>query len=99
MTTLQKHDCTLELRNVDLKVTPARLGILSALEEADMPLDVVSLVNYLKAHKIKADKVTVFRIMNALSEKELVRQVQFNEGKMRYEYAAKSEHHHFVCDK
>lgn len=98
MTLLQKHDCTTELRKAELKATPARLGILEALEQSNLPLDVSSLVEYLKNNNIKADKVTIFRIMNALTEKGLVKPIQFNEGKLRYEYAMKREHHHFVCD-
>ena len=98
MTTLQNHDCTIELREAELRATPARLGILEALEQSDLPLDVASLVKYLKINNIKADKVTIFRIMNTLTEKGLVKHVQLNEGKLRYEYAMKREHHHFVCE-
>ncbi|HUD20290.1 MAG TPA: Fur family transcriptional regulator [Patescibacteria group bacterium] len=99
MTFPQKHDCTNELHDADLKVTPARIGILSALETTKLPLDISDLVRYLSDHKIQADRVTVFRSMNVLSEKGLVKQIQFNEGKLRYEYAAKPDHHHFVCEK
>lgn len=92
------HDCKDELRNADLKVTPARLGVLSALENADKPLDVTDLINYLEKHDIDADRVTVFRIINVLTEKGLVKPIQFNEGKLRYEHAAKADHHHFICE-
>ncbi len=95
----QKHDCREELHDVELKVTPARLGILDALENAKLPLDISELITYLSRHKIKADRVTVFRSMHALSRKGLVHEIQFNEGKLRYEYAAKPDHHHFVCEK
>lgn len=98
MINLQKHDCKTELRHVDLKATPARLGILAALEQTKKPLDVNDLINYLKNHQIKADKVTVFRIVNALKNKGLTIPVQLNEGKFRYEYAARANHHHFVCE-
>jgi Fur family transcriptional regulator, ferric uptake regulator len=99
MKQLTKHDCKEELREVQLKVTPARLGILGALESTDTPLDIVSIITYLQKNHIKADKVTVFRIMNALMEKGLVKPIQFNEGKLRYEYGALADHHHFVCEK
>jgi Fur family transcriptional regulator, ferric uptake regulator len=94
-----QHDCKEELRKVALKATPARLGILAALESTDTPLDIASLIAYLQKNTIKADKVTVFRIMNALTEKGLVKPIQFNEGKLRYEYGALPDHHHFVCEK
>lgn len=93
-----EHDCREELKEVDLKVTPARLGVLAALEQSETPLDVSNLIQYLKAKKIKADKVTVFRIMNALTGKGIVIPIQFNEGKLRYESTAKADHHHFICE-
>lgn len=87
------HDCNDELRQADLKVTPARLAILNILEHSDIPMDVVSI-----RRRVKADKVTVFRILNSLSDKGIVKPIQFNEGKLRYEYADKPKHHHFICE-
>lgn len=92
------HSCQEELRAADLKATPARIGILSALEKTKRPLDVASLLDYLKTHRIKADKVTVFRIMNSLTKKGLAVPVQLNEGKLRYEHISKANHHHFICE-
>lgn len=94
-----RHDCKTELRDFQLKATPARLGVLKALETTNIPLDVISLLNYLKKNNIKVDKVTVFRILNILSEKGLVTPIQLGEGKFRYEHSAKTEHHHFICEK
>lgn len=96
--TIKKHDCSRELHEVNLKVTPARLAVLASLEHAATPLDAVSITSYLKKNNILADKVTVFRILNSLTDKGLLKPIQFNEGKRRYEYADKPEHHHFVCE-
>lgn len=98
MTNILSHDCRAELKNASLKVTPARLGVLAALEQADMPLDVSTVKDYLIKQNIKADKVTVFRIINALTEKGLAKPIQLNEGKLRYEHTAKADHHHFICE-
>lgn len=92
------HDCREELRRLELRATPARLGVLDALESAELPLDVSAVITYLEKQHIPADEVTVFRILNAFSKKGLVRPVQFNEGKLRYEYADKPPHHHFICE-
>lgn len=97
MTPNIKHDCKEELKSVNLKATPARLGILEVLENTAKPLDVASLIDYLKQHNVKADKVTVFRIMNILREKGLVIPIQLGEGKFRYELSSKADHHHFIC--
>lgn len=75
-----KHDCKKELRDVFLKSTPARIGILEALEKTNKPLDVASLIIYLKEKSIKVDNVTVFRIVNILLEKGLITPIQLGEG-------------------
>lgn len=92
------HDCKEELKKADLKITSARLGVLEAIESASSPIDAATIITYLKRHKIKADKVTVFRILNALSEKGLTKPVQLNEGKLRFEHASLEDHHHFICE-
>lgn len=96
MTTI--HDCKEELKMADLKVTPARLGVLSAIENTQSPIDASQIANYLRKNRIKADKVTVFRILNMLSEKGIAKPVQLNEGKLRFEHTSIDEHHHFICE-
>jgi Fur family transcriptional regulator, ferric uptake regulator len=94
----QLHDCKTELKEVNLKVTPARLGVLQVLEKSSKPLDIASVTHYLDKKQIKADQATIFRIINMFTEKGLVVPVQFNEGKFRYEYGPKADHHHFICE-
>jgi Fur family ferric uptake transcriptional regulator len=90
---MQTHDCKKELHTVALKVTPVRLKVLDVLEHADVPLDAATIKG-----RVNADKVTVFRILNSLTEKGLLKPIQFNDGKLRYEYAGKPKHHHFICE-
>ncbi len=99
MTRIAKHNCNDELHNVQLRVTPARLGVLELLERTDVPLDVGEVIRYLRKHNIAADQATVFRILNTFTKKGITRPVQFNEGKFRYEHASKPKHHHFICEK
>ena len=94
---INKHDCKEELREIDLKVTPARLEILRFLERSNSPMDVVTIKSYLDKKKIKTDLVTVFRIINTFTEKGITKQISFNEGKFRYELASKKDHHHLIC--
>ncbi len=94
-----KHDCKEELRRIQLRVTPARLGVLDILEHAKIPIDVSTLIQGLKSLHIKADEATVFRIINTFCEKGLITPIQLNENKLRYEYADKPTHHHFMCEK
>ncbi len=93
------HDCKEELRGVDLKATPARMAILEVLENSNKPVDVGTMISYLKKKSIEADQVTVFRTVNLFTERGLTKQIQLNEGKSRYELASQAEHHHLVCEK
>ena len=90
------HDCTEELQNVDLHVTPARLATMQLFESHNTPLDAQHLIDHLH-NTLGVDRVTVFRILNAFVEKGLVRKLEFGEGKARYELN-KEEHHHLVCE-
>lgn len=93
-----KHNCKEELRDVELKATPARLAILDVLEHTDAPLDVAAIIEALEKDAIKTDQATVFRIMNSFTQKRLVRQIQLHEGKFRYEMASMPDHHHLMCE-
>lgn len=99
MIDLIKHDCKEELRGLDLKATPIRLGILRLLETADNPVDVATIIAYLREHNIDVDPATVFRSINQFHEKGLVKEIHLNESKLRYELASQPEHHHLVCEK
>jgi len=92
------HDCKEELRDMDLKATPARLAVLRLLEKIDKPVDVAGIIDYLRQQGIKADPATVFRIMNLFTDNGLAKQIQLNEGKFRYELGAKEDHHHLICE-
>lgn len=93
-----QHDCKTELRSVALKATPARLAILQLLEQTQHPLDTAAIITYLENHNYAVDEATVFRIINMFTQKGITRQLQFNEGKFRYELASKDDHHHLICE-
>ena len=92
-----KHDCKTELNDVNLRATPARMNLMYLLETSDKPLDVQTMIEYLKEKGIQTDPATVFRIVNMFTEKGLTKQIQLQEGKFRYELMSKADHHHLVC--
>jgi Fur family transcriptional regulator, ferric uptake regulator len=95
---MKQHDCKNELREVNLRATPARIAVMKLLENAKQPIDVATVIDSVNGEGIKTDPATVFRIMNALTEKGIVVQIQFHEDKLRYELAGKIHHHHLVCE-
>lgn len=95
---LKHHNCKDELKEASLKATPTRLAVLGILESSDKPIDVASITKYLYKNKIRADKTTVFRIINSFTDRGITKQLQLNEGKFRYEHASKKDHHHLICE-
>ncbi len=93
------HDCKSELNEVNLRATPARRALMSLFETADKPVDVQTMIDFLNKKDLKTDPATVFRIVNMFTEKGLLKLIQLNEGKFRYELSSMPDHHHLVCEK
>lgn len=89
------HDCSTELRKVDLIATPARVAAMQLFELQTKPIDALFLVKTLAQQGI--DRVTAFRIINTFVEKGLLKKIELREGKSRYELVSRGDHHHFVC--
>lgn len=93
-----QHNCKEELRELDLRATPARVAILQLLETTNEPLDASAIMEYLERHDIPTDPATVFRIMQLFTKKGITLPIQFQEGKTRYELSTKADHHHLICE-
>ena len=85
-----------DLEKAGIESTPARQAILHIVGEHERPIDVTSILASLDRHHIKADKVTIYRILDLLADKGLIARLEFQEGKFRYE-VLKSDHHHLIC--
>jgi Fur family ferric uptake transcriptional regulator len=99
VTFFKQHNCKDELKEFALKATPARLAVMKFLETAKEPVDVNTIIGYLKSESLTTDPATVFRMMHDFVKKGVTRQIQFEEGKSRYELSAKGDHHHLICEK
>ncbi len=91
------HSCEKEIQEANLKITPARLATLRFFEQYDIPVDAKSLIDYLQK-QLAIDRATGFRILNTFVENDLLRKIEFGEGKSRYERANKKDHHHLICE-
>lgn len=95
---MKQQEPKIELKQADLRATPARVAIMELLRKIKQPMDTNTLINLVNKQGVKTDPTTVFRIMNALTRKGLTLPIQFLEGKTRYELAGKKHHHHLVCE-
>ncbi len=82
------------LRGAGLKVTPARLELLSVLSKNERPLTVTEVAEKLP----DINQITIYRALVAMVESELVRKVDVQHAYTHYELiATKKHHHHAIC--
>lgn len=85
------------LQQAALKVTDARLAVLSFLAEQTNPQDAETIYKHVQAEHTAADRATIYRILDVFTDKGLANRLEFGEGKYRYELAGQ-EHHHLICE-
>ena len=86
------------LKENNLKITEVRLAILNLLSQSKSPIDAKTLYDLLQKLNIRTDRATVYRTISAFLKAGVIRQIDFSEGKARYELSSLPHHHHLVCD-
>jgi Fe2+ or Zn2+ uptake regulation protein len=81
------------LKKSGLRVTPHRIALTHALATAHSP----KTADELHARIKNADLVTIYRNLQNLVAANLIHEVRFKDGKVRYELARDDHHHHLVC--
>ncbi|MBP6859224.1 MAG: transcriptional repressor [Candidatus Magasanikbacteria bacterium] len=83
------------LKKGKLKSTGARLKLMDILKHAKKPLSVSDIFVLLKDKK--ADKVTLYRNVEALAELGVLKQIRLKDRQAYYELVEKNHHHHIIC--
>lgn len=78
------------------KTTKVRTSLLEILQKTSSPLSVQEILVKLKGKKLNPNKTTIYREIEFLTNLGLVSEVDFGEGKKRYE-ALGDHHHHIIC--
>ena len=79
------------------RITKARGNILKIFLASSTPLSAVELTSRLAAVNITVNKTTVYREIDFLKKQEIIRELQFGDGKKRFEQWPENHHHHLVC--
>ncbi len=82
------------LKKGKLKSTGARLKLMDILKHAKKPLSVSDIFVLLKDKK--ADKVTLYRNVEALAELGVLKQIRLKDRQAYYELVEKNHHHHII---
>lgn len=89
-----------QIRSNGKRLTKPRKLIFEALSLFSKPATVQEINLYLKNKKISVDLTSIYRTLSLLTKMGMVYEIEFGEGKKRYEIVnEKKHHHHFVCDK
>ena len=87
------------LKRENLKLTPQRKKIFSAIAESDEHWEVDDLVYRFWENEDRISRATIYRTLDILVDYGFVRKVDFGEGRSRYEYAADKQYHdHMICE-
>lgn len=89
----------LTLSTANLKKTKAREAVLEYISRAKKPVSIQDIETTSTVKNLAIDQATLYRIIHILLDNHIVRQVDFHEGKFRYELATLPHHHHVVCTK
>lgn len=79
-----------------LKITPQRIAILEAIYQLDNHPTVEDIFKHIGKENPNIAKGTVYKVIDALVENDLVQKVKTDKEVMRYDGVTK-KHHHLYC--
>ncbi len=78
------------------RITKARENILKIFLASKVPLSAAELNSRLVTVNITVNKTTIYREIDFLKKQKIIRELQFGDGKKRFEWPD-NHHHHLVC--
>lgn len=86
------------LRTQGHKITKNRTAILEYLSSQDKPISAEEILNHILTEHQDVHKTTIYRELFFLLEHNFIKEVEFGDGKKRYEIALnRPHHHHIIC--
>lgn len=87
------------LSNTAGRITPARLNVLKILLSSDSALSHQDIEQYAQQQGLRFDRVTLYRVLDWLTEQKVVHKVSSTDRNGRYSALrnASQEHAHFHC--
>jgi Fur family peroxide stress response transcriptional regulator len=84
------------LKEAGLKVTPQRLAILEAVSDLGNHPSAENIIEYIRSAHPGIATGTVYKVLDVLVEKNLIRKVKTEKDVMRYD-GVLDNHHHLYC--
>lgn len=95
----QRRDIIHTLGELGYRLTPQRLMVVKAVEEADSHISAEEIYLQVRARYSHMNISTVYRTLELLSQLGLVTETDLGDGRVRYHSIGKGHHHHLVCEK
>lgn len=86
------------LRTQGYKITKNRTAILSYLTGQKIPVSAEEILEHVLQEHQSVNKTTIYRELFFLIENNFIHEVEFGDGKKRYEIVLnRPHHHHIIC--
>lgn len=79
------------------KLTKVRKAIIQMLLAGKSPCAAPEILVRLADLGLAVNKTTVYRALLFFKERKIIAELEFGEGKKRYEITPKDHHHHLLC--
>jgi len=93
------HSTSETLHELGYRLTPQRIMILDAVEQADSHISAEEICSQVRARYPYMNISTVYRTLELLEKLGLVTKTDLGDGRVRYHSIKKGHHHHLVCQK
>ncbi|MEN8262590.1 MAG: Fur family transcriptional regulator [Nitrospirota bacterium] len=85
------------LKSKGFRLTRARKTLIRIFVCSKNPLAAADLNSRLEKMDVSVNKTTIYREIDFLKGQRIIRELQFGDGKRRYEIWPDNHHHHIVC--
>ena len=92
-----EQESVVALRRADLKLTPQRLMVVTALRHAAGHMSAADIFEQVRAAYPYVDISTVYRTLAALKQARMVTETDMGRGDLTYEWVREHPHHHMIC--
>jgi Fur family peroxide stress response transcriptional regulator len=93
---MKAEEVSIKLVEKRLKVTPQRIAVLEAIVSMNNHPTAENIIEYIRKNHPNIAIATVYKVLDALVKKELIRKVKTEKDVMRYD-AIMDSHHHLYC--
>jgi len=95
---MQQNELKELLKQQQLKMTRPRLAVLALLEKNEQPVSAEEIFLALQKEAVSVNLSTVYRILETLSEKKLIKKFSIaGESKLLYSFAREEHGHYLIC--